>query len=141
MNSRLLAIFVVPLLLAAGAAAAQPDLKPLAGELAAGVIGVVNQGGKPASATLMTLACDRAEGGLCPRVAEMAAFDDLRFPRAAAVPVPALAPGESFVFALPYWDSISWPTGRYRLTLTVDAGGMLAEGNELNNEVVVTTVH
>jgi hypothetical protein len=119
------------------AGGAQPDLVPSPGALTAGTVGVVNQGGAAAPASVLTLHCQRIGGGSCPDSPGMAAYENVAFPDHAVVQVPALAPGGSFQHALTFWNELDWAPGTYILTLTVDAGGALAESVEANNTAAI----
>ncbi|HSG95299.1 MAG TPA: CARDB domain-containing protein, partial [Afifellaceae bacterium] len=56
------------------------------------------------------------------------------YPNAVVIAVPALAMGKVYSFKLPFWNGLVWPSGNFRFTVTADAGGIVAETNEGNNQ-------
>lgn len=123
------------LALAAGSAAAQPNLVPvLSSPMGAGV-GVQNTGDSAAGPSHLTINCTKmgkADGG-CPDTPGLAAYADPAYPNRVVIEVPALEPGESFNHVLAFWDDIPWTPGTYLFAARADAGNAVAESNEGNN--------
>lgn len=123
------------LALAAGSAAAQPNLVPvLSSPMGAGV-GVQNTGDSAAGPSHLTINCTKmgkADGG-CPETPGLAAYADPAYPNRVVIEVPALEPGESFNHDLAFWGDISWTPGTYLFAARADAGNAVAESNERNN--------
>lgn len=127
------------LILAASSASAfaASDLVPDASSLATnGQAAVTNLGDTAAEPSQLIITCQKTSGGMggCAEDPGMAAYEDAAYPNAAVIDVPALEPGESFEHALPFWGSLVWAAGTYELTLTADAGEMVAEDDETNNQ-------
>jgi hypothetical protein len=127
------------LILAAGSAAASAasDLVPDASNLATiGQAAVTNMGDAAAEPSQLIITCQKTSGGMggCAEDPGMAAYEDAAYPNAAVINVPALEPGESFEHDLPFWGGLVWAAGTYELTLTADAGEVIAEDDEANNQ-------
>jgi len=123
-----------------GAAFAAADLVPDASNLATiGQAAVTNMGDEATEPSQLIVTCQKTSGGMggCAEDPGMAAYEDAAYPNAAVINVPALEPGESFEHALPFWGSLVWAAGTYELTLTADAGEVIPEDDETNNEATV----
>jgi hypothetical protein len=123
------------LALAAGTAAAQPNLVPLLSNPMNASVGVQNTGDSAAGPSHLTINCTefgQADGG-CPDTPGLAAYADPAYPNRAVVAVPALQPGESFNHDLAFWAAIPWTPGTYVFDAVADAGNAVAESNEANN--------
>jgi len=121
--------------LAAGAAAAQPNLVPVLGNPMNASVGVQNLGTTAAGPSHLTINCTRfgkADGG-CPDTPGLAAYADPAYPNRAVIEVPALEPGESFNHDLAFWAAIPWTAGIYVFDAVADAGNAVAESNEADN--------
>jgi hypothetical protein len=123
------------LALAAGTAAAQPNLVPLLSNPMNASVGVQNTGDSAAGPSHLTINCTefgQADGG-CPDTPGLAAYADPAYPNRAVIAVPALEPGESFNHDLAFWAAIPWTPGTYVFDAVADAGNAVAESNEANN--------
>ncbi len=119
-------------------APADSDLVPATGSLAAGgQIGAVNQGDEASGPAVLTIVCSKNGGGSCAEAAGMAAYENPAYPNAVTVNIPGLPPGGSFDHDLAFWDDLDWDPGTYTLSVLVDAGNDVDEGNELNNHAAV----
>jgi len=139
-KARLMAASVLALSASSGAAFAAADLVPDASNLATvGQAAVTNMGDEATEPSQLIITCQKTSGGMggCAEDPGMAAYEDAAYPNAAVINVPALEPGESFEHALPFWGSLVWAAGTYELTLTADAGGVIPEDDETNNEATV----
>jgi hypothetical protein len=136
-KARLMAASMLALGLSSGAAFAGADLVPDASNLATnGQAAVTNMGDQATEPSQLIITCQKTSGGMggCAEDPGMAAYEDAAYPNAAVVNVPALQPGEIFTHDLPFWGSLVWGAGTYELTLTADAGGVIPEDDETNNE-------
>ena len=117
-----------------------PDLVPILSTPPSGTVGAKNIGGAAAGPSKLVLRCNKVgypgPGGGCPEIpaADLAAYSDPAFPDRVVVNIPALAPGESYTQRLRFWDLLCWPNGKYQLAATADAGHVVAESNEANNQ-------
>ena len=121
------------------AAFAGADLVPDASSLATmGQASVINMGDEAAEPSHLIIVCQKTSGGMggCADHPDLTSYEDPAYPNAAVIEVPALEPGESFDHALPFWGEMGWKPGTYALTLTADAGDVIAEDDEENNEAV-----
>lgn len=121
--------------LAAGAAAAQPNLVPVLNNPMNASVGVQNTGTTAAGPSQLTINCTRfgqADGG-CPDAPGLAAYADPAYPNRVVVEVPALQPGQSFNHNLAFWAATPWTPGTYVFDARADAGAAVAESNEANN--------
>jgi hypothetical protein len=125
------------LALAAGTAAAQPNLVPVLNAPMNASIGVQNTGDSAAGASHLTINCTKlgkADGG-CPDIPGIAAYADPAYPNRVVIQVPALEPGESFNHDLAFWAAIPWTAGTYLFAARADAGSAAAESNEADNSI------
>jgi hypothetical protein len=123
------------LVLAAGTAAAQPNLVPVLNNPMNASVGVQNTGKTAAGPSHLTINCTRfgqADGG-CPDMPGLAAYADPAYPNRVVIEVPALEPGASFNHNLAFWAAIPWTPGTYVFDARADAGNAVAESNEANN--------
>lgn len=123
------------LALAAGTAAAQPNLVPLLGSPMGAGVGVQNTGDSAAGPSHLTINCTKlgkADGG-CPDTPGLAAYAEPAYPNRVVIEVPALEPGEAFNHDLAFWDDIVWTPGTYLFAARADAGNAVAESNEADN--------
>ena len=125
----------------AGAALAQlkltakaPDLVPIPSRMLKGTVSIRNAGSAAAGASVATVVCTKIGGGGCAESPAMARFANPAYPDAIVVAIPALAIGKVHSFKLPFWNALVWPAGKFRFTVTADAGGAVAETNEGNNQ-------
>ncbi len=121
----------------AGQAEAQPDLVPILSNPMSASVGVRNQGDTAAGPSHLTINCTKfgkLDGG-CPDIPGLAAYADPAFPNKVVIEVPALEPNEIFNHDLAFWDDIDWPVGTYVFEAEADAGGVIAESNEANNDL------
>ena len=121
--------------LAAGSAAAQPNLVPVLSSPMGPGVGVQNTGDSAAGPSHLTINCTKlgkADGG-CPDTPGLAAYADPAYPNRVVIEVPALEPGESFNHVLAFWGDISWTPGTYLFAARADAGNAVVESNEGNN--------
>ncbi|CAN0481781.1 unnamed protein product, partial [Phaeothamnion confervicola] len=111
------------------------DLVPDASNLATlGQAGLINMGDQASEPSQLIITCQKTSGpGGCAESPAMAAYEDAAYPDAVVVNVPELAPGEDYVYALPFWPALIWPVGTYELTLTADGGDVVVEDDETNN--------
>jgi len=136
-KARLMAASALILAAGSGGAFAAADLVPDASNLAAiGQAAVTNMGDEATEPSQLIITCQKTSGGMggCAEDPGMATYEDAAYPNAAVINVPALEPGESFEHALPFWGSLVWGAGTYELTLTADAGDVIPEDDETNNE-------
>jgi hypothetical protein len=125
------------LAISGGTAFAGADLVPDASNLGTmGQASVTNLGDEATEASVLTVVCQKTSGGMggCAEDPGMAAYEDAGYPNAAVIQVPALQPGETFDHALAFWDDLVWGNGTYELTLTADAGDVIVEDDEDNNQ-------
>ena len=123
--------------ISSGQAVAQPDLVPILSNPMSASVGVRNQGDTAAGPSHLTINCTKFgkfDGG-CPDIPGLAAYADPAFPNRVVIDVPALEPNEIFNHDLAFWDDIDWPVGTYVFDAEADAGGVIAESNEMNNEL------
>lgn len=121
--------------LAAGTAAAQPNLVPVLNNPMNASVGVQNTGASAAGPSQLTINCTRfgqADGG-CPDAPGLAAYADPAYPNRVVVEVPALQPGQSFNHNLAFWAATPWTPGTYVFDARADAGDAVAESNEANS--------
>jgi hypothetical protein len=124
----------------------KPDLVPILRTPINGEIRVKNVGTGSAHPSKLTLDCVRlgvpSQMYSCPNLPVSVAplYFDEDFPNNATIKVPALAPGETFVHKLSFWDVSDWPKGKYKFTVTVDAAHVLNETNTKNNVTSSTLV-
>ncbi len=117
----------------------KPDLVPILHNPMDGEIRVKNIGGGPAAPSKLTLDCVRLDAlsqmYSCPNLplSDAPTYFDPAFPNNATIKIPALAPGATFTHKLSFWDVSTWPKGRYKFTVVVDAAHTLAESNTVNN--------
>ena len=136
-KARLMAASAFILAASSASAFAASDLVPDASNLAAdGQAAVTNTGDAASEPSQLIITCQKTSGGMggCAEDPGMAAYEDAAYTNAAVINVPALEPGESFEHALPFWGSLVWAAGTYELTLTADAGDVIAEDDETNNQ-------
>jgi hypothetical protein len=120
-----------------GTAFAGADLVPDASNLATmGQASVTNMGDAASEPSQLIIVCQKTNGGMggCAEDPGMAAYEDAAYPNAAVINVPALEPGETFDHVLEFWGGLVWGAGTYELTLTADAGEVIAEDDETNNQ-------
>ncbi len=138
LKARLMASALI-LAAGSGSALAAADLVPDASNLATmGQASVINMGDEATEPSQLIIVCQKASGGMggCAEHPGLAAYESPAFPNAAVIDVPALEPGEAFDHALPFWGSLAWSPGSYELTLTADAGDVILEDDESNNEAI-----
>jgi hypothetical protein len=136
-KTRLMAATVLILAASSGAAFAGADLVPDASNLATmGQASVTNMGDAATEPSQLIIVCQKTSGGMggCAEDPGMAAYEDAAYPNAAVINVPALEPGETFDHVLEFWSGLVWGAGTYELTLTADAGEVIAEDDEANNQ-------
>jgi len=126
------------------AGAEKPDLVPVLPHPMNGKIVVKNLGKGLAAPSKMTLDCEKMSTPVsqCPDLPISAAstYFDPAFPKNATINVPQLAPGATFEHTLSFWETLHWPSGRYRFTAVADAAHVLSERNTKNNIAVSTLV-
>lgn len=125
----------VGIALAAGAAAAQPNLVPVLSYPMNASVGVQNTGTTAAGPSHLTINCTRfgkTDGG-CPDIPGLDAYADPAYPNRVVIEVPALEPNESFGHDLAFWAAIPWTPGTYVFEAVADAGNAVAESNEGDN--------
>ncbi len=127
--------------IAAGDALAQgdptappPDLVPIASRMLEGTVAVRNAGSTIAGASIATIVCSTIDGGVCAQSMMMTRFANPAYPDAIVVAMPAIAAGDVYNYRLPFWDTLVWPDGEFRLTVRADASRSIAESDEGNNE-------
>jgi len=136
-KARLMAASALVLAAGSGGAFAAADLVPDASNLATiGQAAVTNMGDEATEPSQLIITCQKTSGGMggCAEDPGMAAYEDAAYPNAAVINVPALEPGETFEHDLPFWGSLVWGAGTYELTLTADAGDVIPEDDETNND-------
>src|SRR5215469_7901735 len=119
-----------------------PDLIAIVPNPMTGAVMEKNIGQCPAGPNKLTLTCQKegltgaGAGGGCaelPPTAGPEPFHDPAFPNALTLNVPALAPGATFSFTLPFWGALKWNPGTYLFIAKADAANVVAESNEGNN--------
>ena len=119
-----------------------PDLIAIVPNPMTGVVMEKNVGQCPAGPNKLTLTCQKegligaGAGGGCAELPPTAGPDPFRdpvFPNALTLNVPALAPGATFSFTLPFWGALKWNPGTYLFVAKADAANVVAESNEGNN--------
>lgn len=131
----------------APAQAAAPDLVADF-NTATGTVTVKNDSGVAAGPSVVTIKCQRRKppvvggGGGCPEIPRTFMFNyaNPAFPNALSINVGPLAPGAVFNHALPFFGGLVFPSGAYAFTTRADAGGVVAESNEVNNVIVRTKI-
>lgn len=121
--------------LAAGAAAAQPDLVPQLNNPMNATVSVQNTGTSASGPSHLIINCTKfgqVDGG-CPDAPGMGAYVDPAYPNRVVIDVPALAPNQFFNHDVTFWDSIPWVPGTFVFDAEVDPGNDVAESNEANN--------
>lgn len=121
--------------LAAGSAAAQPNLVPVLSNPMNANVGVQNIGTSAAGPSHLTINCTKfgkADGG-CPDIPGLNAYADPAYPNRVVIEVPALEPNESFSHDLAFWAAIPWMPGTYVFDAVADAGQEIAESVEADN--------
>ena len=119
-----------------------PDLISILPNPMSGVVIERNIGKCPAGPNKLTIVCRKegltatGAGGGCaqlPPTAGPEPFHDPAFPNALTINVPALAPGATYSFTIPFWGALHWNPGTYLFVAKADAANVVAESNEGNN--------
>jgi hypothetical protein len=117
-----------------------PDLIAILPNPMNGVVMEKNIGQCPAGPNKLTIMCSKqslaAVGGGCaepPPTAGPEPLHDPAFPNALTINVPALAPGATYSFTIPFWAALHWNPGTYVFVAKADAANVVAESNEGNN--------